>query len=81
MRSYVPQDDKKGVVCCISISKLLVCHPELAKDPTLKYAVRSFVPQDDKRGMVCFISVSLAVRCHSVYCHPEPAKDPTLFVI
>ena len=71
------------MVCFISVSLAVrchsvYCHPELAKDPTLKYAVRSFVPQDDKKGMVCFISVSLAVRCHSVYCHPELAKDPTL---
>ena len=78
MRSFVPQDDKKGVVCCISISKLLVCHPELARDLLSMHALRSFVPQDDKKGVVCFISVSLAVRCHSVYCHPELAKDPTL---
>jgi hypothetical protein len=57
----------------------LYCHPELAKDPTLKYALRSFVTQDDKKGMV-FVS-NIVYYIYTLYCHPELAKDPTLFVI
>jgi hypothetical protein len=48
--SFVTQDDKRGMVCCMDISKLLECHPEPARDLLLMKAVRSFVPNNGKRG-------------------------------
>jgi hypothetical protein len=37
----------------MDVSKLLECHPELARDLLTKYAVRSFDIQDDKKKYTC----------------------------
>ena len=80
MRSFVPQDDKKGMLCCVGNSLAMrcfavCCHPELARDLLPMHAMRSFVPQDDKKGMLCCISISKLLECH-----PEPARDLNLIL-